>query len=212
MARSMAALARSRSTPASSNRMRPGRTTVTQCSGFPLPDPMRVSAGFWVIGLSGKTRIQTFPPRRTWRVMAIRAASIWRAVSHPGSTAWMPKSPKLTVVPLLAAPVLRPRCCLRCLTFRGINMSVRLPSEVRRLVVLVAVPALDLLVLGELPLQRVRLGRRRDQIAHRRLGGNVVVGTGLVDSTGLVGAAGVDSTGLGGGNRAVGRLVGRRDR
>jgi len=46
----------------------------------------------------------------------------------------MPKSPKVTVVPPLAAPVRRPRCCLRCLTFLGINMSVDLPAEVRRLV------------------------------------------------------------------------------
>ena len=41
----------------------PGFTTATQCSGLPLPEPMRVSAGFCVTGLSGKTLIQTFPPR-----------------------------------------------------------------------------------------------------------------------------------------------------
>ena len=70
--------------------MRPGLTTATQSSGLPLPEPMRVSAGFWVTGLSGKIRIHTLPPRLTWRVMAIRAASIWRAVIHPGSRAWMP--------------------------------------------------------------------------------------------------------------------------
>jgi hypothetical protein len=45
---------------------------------------MRVSAGFFVTGLSGNTRIHTLPPRLTCRVMAIRAASIWRAVSHAG--------------------------------------------------------------------------------------------------------------------------------
>jgi hypothetical protein len=28
--------------------------------------PIRVSAGFFVIGLSGNTRIQIFPPRFTW--------------------------------------------------------------------------------------------------------------------------------------------------
>ena len=33
-------------TPASSNITRPGLTTATQCSGEPLPEPMRVSAGF----------------------------------------------------------------------------------------------------------------------------------------------------------------------
>ena len=40
-------------TPASSNITRPGLTTATHPSGFPLPEPMRVSAGFWVTGLSG---------------------------------------------------------------------------------------------------------------------------------------------------------------
>ena len=29
----------------------------------PLPLPIRVSAGFWVMGLSGKILIQTWPPR-----------------------------------------------------------------------------------------------------------------------------------------------------
>ena len=38
-------------------------TTATHPSGEPLPFPMRVSAGFLVIGLSGNTRIQTLPPR-----------------------------------------------------------------------------------------------------------------------------------------------------
>jgi hypothetical protein len=65
----------------------PGLTTATQNSGLPLPEPMRVSAGFFVTGLSGKMLIQTLPPRLMARVMAIRAASIWRAVSQPGSSA-----------------------------------------------------------------------------------------------------------------------------
>ena len=66
--------------------MRPGFTTATHRSGLPLPEPMRVSAGFSVTGLSGNTLIQTLPPRLMWRVMAIRAASIWRAVIQPGSS------------------------------------------------------------------------------------------------------------------------------
>src|SRR5580700_8354183 len=169
MARSMAARARGSSTPASSNRIRPGCTTATHSSGLPLPEPMRVSAGFWVTGLSGKTRIQTLPPRFTCRVMAIRAASIWRAVSQPGSSAWIPKSPNVTEVPPLAAPVRRPRCVLRCLTFLGINMSVRVPPEMRRLMLLMAVLPLHLLVLGQLPLQVVGLGRRGEQVGHRSL-------------------------------------------
>ena len=39
---------------------RPGLITATQPSGEPLPLPMRVSAGFLVNDLSGKTLIQTF--------------------------------------------------------------------------------------------------------------------------------------------------------
>jgi hypothetical protein len=46
---------------------------------------MRVSAGFWVTGLSGKMLIQTLPPRLILRVIAIRAASICRLVSQPAS-------------------------------------------------------------------------------------------------------------------------------
>ena len=62
-ASAIAVSATSRVTPSSSNIMRPGLTTATHPSGEPLPFPMRVSAGFFVIGLSGKIRIQTLPPR-----------------------------------------------------------------------------------------------------------------------------------------------------
>ncbi len=77
-------------TPASSNITRPGLTTATQPSGLPLPEPMRVSAGFLVMGLSGKMLIHTFPPRRMCRVMATRADSICRLVIQPGSRASSP--------------------------------------------------------------------------------------------------------------------------
>src|SRR3954469_12281192 len=90
MARSRASLASGSGTPDNSNMIRPGFTGATQRSGLPLPEPMRVSAGFSVTGLSGKIVIQTLPPRFTCRVMAIRAASIWRAVIQPGSRGWMP--------------------------------------------------------------------------------------------------------------------------
>src|SRR5690349_11251389 len=76
--------------PSISNRMRPGRMTATHCSGAPLPLPMRVSCGFLVIGLSGKTRTHTLPPRATNRVIATRAASICRSVSQHGSSAFSP--------------------------------------------------------------------------------------------------------------------------
>src|SRR3979409_2228302 len=45
-------------TPPISKRTRPGLITATQPSGLPLPEPMRVSAGFLVMDLSGETRIQ----------------------------------------------------------------------------------------------------------------------------------------------------------
>src|SRR5438477_9117224 len=63
MARLKASFASVSLTPASSNMIRPGFTTATQCSGLPLPEPIRVSAGFSVTGLSGKMLIQTLPPR-----------------------------------------------------------------------------------------------------------------------------------------------------
>ena len=54
-----ASLATSSETPAISNITLPGLTTATQYSGEPLPLPIRVSAGFSVIGLSGKILIHT---------------------------------------------------------------------------------------------------------------------------------------------------------
>jgi hypothetical protein len=77
-------------TPSSSNITLPGFTTATHPSGEPFPLPMRVSAGFLVIGLSGKILIQTLPPRLMCRVSATRAASIWRLETHPGSIAFRP--------------------------------------------------------------------------------------------------------------------------
>src|SRR6476661_5694999 len=62
-ARNMASRASGSLTPDSSNMTRPGFTTATQPSGLPFPEPMRVSAGFFVTGLSGKIVIHTFPPR-----------------------------------------------------------------------------------------------------------------------------------------------------
>src|ERR1700680_4381499 len=95
----------------------------------------------------------------------------------------MPKSPNETAAPPLAWPFNRPRCVLRCLTFLGINMSVRFLAEVRGLMVLVTVLTLHLLVLGQLALQVVRLGRRDGQeIGHWGLDGVVrlvCVGVGI---------------------------------
>src|SRR5216683_8199479 len=82
---------------------------------------MRVSAGLALIGLSGKTRIHTFPPRFIKRVSAIRADSIWRASNQQGSKACNPNSPKASVLPRWALPFMRPRCCLRYLYRDGAN-------------------------------------------------------------------------------------------
>src|SRR5262245_38219698 len=87
---------------------------------------MRVSAGFLVTGLSGKTRTYSLPRRFTERLMATRAASIWRAVIHPGSVACSPKVPKDTSSPPLARPRVRPFCCLRNLLLLGASMELDL--------------------------------------------------------------------------------------
>src|SRR5437899_4603070 len=100
----MASFAVAASTPAISNSTRPGLTTATQRSGAPLPLPMRVSAGFFVNGLSGKIRIHSLPPRLINRVIATRDASIWRSVIQAGSSAFSPYSPKESSPPRQALP------------------------------------------------------------------------------------------------------------
>src|SRR5699024_10365685 len=52
-ARRIASRATDSSTPDSSNMTRPGFTFATHHSGEPLPEPIRVSAGFLVSGRSG---------------------------------------------------------------------------------------------------------------------------------------------------------------
>jgi len=70
--------------------IRPGLTLAAQYSTEPLPLPMRTSVGFSVTGTSGKMRIHTRPWRFMWRVIARRAASIWRAVTRSGVVAFSP--------------------------------------------------------------------------------------------------------------------------
>src|SRR5487761_2409595 len=83
---------------------------------------MRTSAGFLDTGLSGKMRIQIRPPRLMWRVIARRAASIWRDVRRPRAVALRPYSPKLTLLPTVATPLLRPFCSLRYFLLAGCNI------------------------------------------------------------------------------------------
>ena len=72
----------------------------------------------------GKIRIQIFPPRWTYLVIALLAASICRAVSQTGSTAFSPYEPKEISVPRESFPfvLLRPLCHFLCFTFFGCNM------------------------------------------------------------------------------------------
>src|SRR5690625_6808331 len=56
------------------------------------------------------------------RLIARRAASIWRAVKRPRLVALRPNSPKDTWVPRVAKPLLRPLCSLRYFLRAGCNI------------------------------------------------------------------------------------------
>src|SRR5512143_1390948 len=57
-----------------------------------------------------------------WRVIARRAASIWRAVRRPRPVAFSPYSPKETFWPTVATPLLRPFCSLRYFRLAGCSI------------------------------------------------------------------------------------------
>src|SRR5690606_5754109 len=101
---------------------------------------MRTSVGFEVTGTSGNTRIHTRPWRFIWRVIARRAASISRAVTRLGSSAFSPKPPKFRSVPPLAAPWMRPLNCLRNFVRLGCSIF-SLQNSYRRSGVLAAARA-----------------------------------------------------------------------
>ena len=104
-----ALLAVSSGIPASSNIILPGLTTATQWSTAPLPLPILVSAARAVTLLSGKILIQILPPLRVYQVIALRAASICRDVTHAGPVALSPNSPKFKVLPATDKPFRLPR-------------------------------------------------------------------------------------------------------
>src|SRR5579859_2644466 len=178
----MASIASVAFTPSISNRILPGRTTATQWSGAPLPLPIRVSAGFFVTGLSGNTRIQILPPRFTKRVMATRLASICRSVIHPGSSTFKPKSPNARVDPAHALPHMRPRCCLRYFTFFGINIkSSQFPvlgSQIQTKTLESAGSRLRLALLGRQNLAFVHPALHADHAVRRPRFGEAVVDVG----------------------------------
>src|SRR5882724_5926478 len=80
---------------------------------------MRTSAGFFVTGLCGNTRIQSLPLRFKWREMVTRAASICWPVIGPRVNDWRPNSPKASVLPRLALPAREPFIDLRYLVRAG---------------------------------------------------------------------------------------------
>src|SRR5712691_11620899 len=71
-------------------------------------------------------RIHTRPARFMWRVSARRAASIWRAVTRSGSSAFNPYWPKARSTPEVAKPWIRPLCALRNLVRIGCSMAYAL--------------------------------------------------------------------------------------
>src|SRR5262245_30395403 len=101
--------------------MLPGRTVATQCSGWPLPLPMRVSGGRAVTDLSGKIRIQSLPLRFMLRVSATRAASNCVFVIQARSSVCNPNSPKSILRLREAVPLRLPRWDFRYFTRFGIN-------------------------------------------------------------------------------------------
>src|SRR3954453_13924757 len=66
------------------------------------------------------------------RVIARRAASICRAVTRSGSSAFRPKPPKDSAKPPLARPLMRPLWALRNVVRLGCSISHH-PSALRRL-------------------------------------------------------------------------------
>src|SRR5690606_41257050 len=110
----------------------PGLTTATQYSGDPFPEPMRVSAGLTVTGLSGNIRTQIFPPRRTFRVIARRPASICLDVLQAGSSVGRADLPNQIRLPREDLPLSLPACGLRPLALAGLQLLAPSSTSVRQ--------------------------------------------------------------------------------
>jgi len=107
--------------PSISNKTVPALILTPQCETFPLPLPILTSMGFAVIGIVGKTRIQSFPLRLSFRVMACRAASICRDDIVPDLIAFNPIEPKFSLFERKLALVNLPFCIFLYLVFLGCN-------------------------------------------------------------------------------------------
>jgi hypothetical protein len=68
------------------------------------------------------------PPRLMWRVMARRAASIWRAVKPSAAVAFQAVFTEAHLVAAVALPVLRPFCSLRYYVWLACSTSCLLSS------------------------------------------------------------------------------------
>src|SRR3989344_2156004 len=114
------------STPSTSNKILPGRTSISYPWGSPLPLPMPTSAAFCVNGLSGNTRIQIFPALSSVRLIVLRADSSWFDLIRACDCAFNPKEPKASVIPRVSGETflgfLRPVCHFLNFTFLGNNI------------------------------------------------------------------------------------------
>ena len=112
-------------TPAISNITRPGFTTATQYSGEPLPEPIRVSAGFFGYGLVGE---YLYPDlTATLDVTGhSHTGGLYLVAGDPGglhcNEAILAVSDRCCRE--WAAPFMRPRCTLLRFTLLGINIVI----------------------------------------------------------------------------------------
>src|SRR6185436_16179826 len=124
-------------------------------------------------------RIQSLPARFTWRVIAMRAASICRDVRRPGSIDCRPKSPNATFEPRHARPRLFPFCIFRYLVRFGESIVVpRGSGDAAGLAgqdFALEHPDLD----ADDPVRRLRLGRAELDVGAQRVERDAPLAVGL---------------------------------